>query len=99
VRNTRSVVVDTAAERAAVIAPIVIPKPVVVEPEITHMAVAGFTRLQGWKYKTQELADLGRQLTKLSKERGLPIVDILDDRYGKVHTYSIELMKEFFKVS
>jgi len=99
VRSPRSVVVDTAAERAAASAPIVMPQAVApAAPALTHMAVMGFARLHGIKLTTKEAQDHGRQLSARSRELKIELLNEPHPVFGTVHLYTIALLEEHFKV-
>jgi len=54
------------------------------------------TFLNGIKVNRSELAIHGMTLKKLAVEKGLPIKYIPDERWGKVNSYPIELLNEYF---
>jgi hypothetical protein len=39
---------------------------------------------------------LGRCATRLSKARNYPMGDVADPRFGRVHTYHIDVLQEVF---
>lgn len=59
--------------------------------------IAGYANLKGFKGISRKLAsDIGRKASGLSRRRGYEIGDEYDARYGKVHTYHEDMLKEVF---
>lgn len=59
--------------------------------------VAGYANLKGFKGISRKLAsDIGRKASGLSRRRGYEVSDEYDARYGKVHTYHEDMLKEVF---
>jgi len=57
------------------------------QPENKHFTVMGWASLHGKTVDVREAANLGRRCASLSRQRGLPIGDVKDPRFGKVHSY------------
>lgn len=57
------------------------------QPENKHFTVMGYANLIGQKIDIGTASRLGRQCANLSRESGLPIGDVSDPRFGKVHSY------------
>jgi prophage antirepressor-like protein len=59
--------------------------------------IAGYANLKGFKGISRKLAsDIGRKASGLSRRRGYEIGNEYDARYGKVHTYHEDMLKEVF---
>jgi len=65
-------------------------------PKEDYFSLVGYTSLNGIKVNRSELAIHGMTLKKLAVEKGLPIKYIPDERWGKVNSYPIELLNEYF---
>ena len=63
------------------------------QQENKHFTVLGYANLTGHKidYKTASL--LGRKCANISREQGLPIGDVTDPRFGRVHSYHESVLK------
>lgn len=57
------------------------------QPENKHFTVLGYSNLIGQKIDYREAAKIGRKCAELSRSHGLPIGDVTDPRFGKVHSY------------
>jgi len=57
------------------------------QPENCHFTVLGYAKLHGQKIDVPTASRLGRRCAQLSRQHGLPIGDVHDPRFGKVHTY------------
>ena len=57
------------------------------QPENKHFTVLGYANLVGHKVDYREAAKIGRKCAELSRSQGLPIGDVKDPRFGKVHSY------------
>lgn len=57
------------------------------QPENRHFTVLGYANLVGHKVDYREAAKIGRKCADLSRSQGLPIGDVKDPRFGKVHSY------------
>lgn len=64
------------------------------DPE--HFTIIGFANKHGITLKTEEPKVLGLHATKLSRDRDRAILKIPDDRWGKVNSYHISILKEVF---
>jgi len=67
------------------------------QPECRHFTVMGWARLQGRSLPLSEASALGRRCAVLSRERGLPIGDVKDPRFGKVHSYHDSVLRDVFR--
>ena len=57
------------------------------QPENKHFTVLGYANLVGHKIDYREASKIGRKCAELSRSQGLPIGDVTDPRFGKVHSY------------
>ena len=57
------------------------------QPENRHFTVLGYSNLIGRKIDYREASRLGRKCAELSRTQGMPIGDVTDPRFGKVHSY------------
>lgn len=57
------------------------------QPENKHFTVLGYANLIGRKIDCREASRLGRKCAELSRTQGMPIGDVTDPRFGKVHIY------------
>jgi len=57
------------------------------QPENKHFTVLGYANLVGQKIDIREASRIGRKCAELSRSQGLPIGDVRDPRFGKVHSY------------
>lgn len=57
------------------------------QPENKHFTVLGYANLVGHKIDYREAAKIGKKCAELSRSQGLPIGDVKDPRFGRVHSY------------
>lgn len=57
------------------------------QPENKHFTVLGYANLVGHKIDYREASKIGRKCAELSRAQGLPIGDVTDPRFGRVHSY------------
>jgi len=57
------------------------------QPENCHFTVMGYARLHGKTLNLPQASQLGKRCANLSRERGLPIGNVTDPRFGKLNTY------------
>lgn len=57
------------------------------QPENKHFTVLGYANLVGHKIDYREASKIGRKCAELSRSQGLPIGDVKDPRFGRVHSY------------
>jgi len=69
------------------------------QPECRHFTVMGWARLNGQSLPLNGASALGRRCAVLSRQRGLPIGDVSDPRFGKVHSYHESVLREAFRGS
>jgi len=66
------------------------------QPECRHFTVMGWARLQGQSLPLNGASALGRKCAVLSRQRGLPIGDVSDPRFGRVHSYHDSVLESVF---
>lgn len=64
-----------------------------------YMTLIAFMNLHGIKQKGYHLPSLGKRAKKLSEEQGAFMGAVIDPRYGRINTYSTEILKQIFKVA
>lgn len=57
------------------------------QPENKHFTVLGYSNLIGKHIDVKTASKIGRKCAELSRSQGLPIGDVSDPRFGKVHSY------------
>jgi hypothetical protein len=62
-----------------------------------YMTLLGYCSITKRLIPEREAANIGRKLSAICRTRGIPIGDTLNERYGKVHTYPVSILREFFK--
>ena len=63
------------------------------QPENKHFTVLGYANLIGHKIDYKTASILGRKCANLSRDQGLPIGDITDPRFGRVHSYHESILR------
>lgn len=63
-----------------------------------YMTLIAFMNLNNIKQKGYHLPSLGKKAKKLSQEQGAFMGAVIDPRYGRINTYSTEILKQIFKV-
>ena len=63
-----------------------------------YMTLIAFMNLYDIKQKGYHLPSLGKKAKKLSLEQGAFMGAVIDPRYGRINTYSTEILKQIFKV-
>lgn len=64
-----------------------------------YMTLIAFMNLHGIKQKGYHLPSIGKKAKKLSTEQGAFMGAVIDPRYGRINTYSTEILKQIFKVA
>lgn len=64
-----------------------------------YMTLIAFMNLHGIKQKGYHLPSLGKKAKKLSDKQGAFMGAVIDPRYGRINTYSTEILKQIFKVA
>lgn len=63
-----------------------------------YMTLIAFMNLHNIKQKGYHLPNLGKKAKKLSLEQGAFMGAVIDPRYGRINTYSTEILRQIFKV-
>lgn len=63
-----------------------------------YMTLIAFMNLHGINQKGYHLPSLGKKAKKLSLEQGAFMGAVIDPRYGRINTYSTEILKQIFKI-
>lgn len=58
--------------------------------------IMAYARLSGLKLTLKEAVSKGRQCSSLSKEYGVKIGEVSDERFGKVNSYYVDVLDEVF---
>jgi len=66
------------------------------QPENCHYTVMGWAKRHGRDLPLNEAAKLGRMCANLSRERGLPMGDVSDPRFGRVNSYHESVLEDTF---
>ena len=62
-----------------------------------YYSISGYASLKGYKHLDIRKANLiGRLAAKLSKEYGVDVGKVKDERYGSVNIYHIDILNEAF---
>lgn len=64
-----------------------------------YMTLIAFMNLHNIKQKGYHLPSLGKKAKKLSLEQGAFMGAVIDPRYGRINTYSTEILKQIFKIA
>ena len=67
-------------------------------PREDYFSLVGYTSLNGIKTNRSELAMHGMTLKKMAKLNNFTVRQIPDERWGKVNSYPVELLDEYFNV-
>lgn len=63
-----------------------------------YATVLAYCRLRGLKRSLSDLQRMGKDATKRAHELGLKLGEVPDERWGKVKSYPIDFLDEFFAV-
>lgn len=63
-----------------------------------YMTLIAFMNLNNIKQKGYHLPSLGKKAKRLSQEQGAFMGAVIDPRYGRINTYSTEILKQIFKL-
>jgi len=67
-----------------------------VQPESRYFTVLGWARLKGHRLQLDRAKMLGRLCVARSGEQGIPMGDVNDPRFGKVHSYHETVLEKVF---
>ncbi|WP_298784396.1 BRO family protein [uncultured Campylobacter sp.] len=63
-----------------------------------YMTLIEYMNLNGISQKGYHIPSLGKKATRLSNEQGAFMGAVIDPRYGRVNTYSTEILRQIFYV-
>lgn len=63
-----------------------------------YMTLIAYMNLNGISQKGYHIPSLGKKATRLSNEQGAFMGAVIDPRYGRVNTYSTEILRQIFYV-
>lgn len=63
-----------------------------------YMTLIAYMNLNGISQKGYHIPSLGKKATRLSNEQGAFMGAVIDPRYGRVNTYSTEILRQIFNV-
>ena len=63
-----------------------------------YMTIIAFMNLYGISQKGHHIPSLGKKAKKLSIEQGAFMGAVIDQRYGRVNTYDVEILKQLFNI-
>lgn len=64
------------------------------QPENKHFTVLGYGTLIGIKFDVGMASKVGKKCAELSRDQGIPIGDVSDPRFGRVHSYHESILKQ-----
>lgn len=64
------------------------------QPENKHFTVLGYANLKGFKLDIGAASKYGRKCAELSRDQGIPIGDVSDPRFGRVHSYHESILSQ-----
>ena len=71
-------------------------KPLQIEQKEDYFSLLAYCTLHSIKTNRSENAMHGRALKKMAVEKNLTIRNIPDERYGKVNSYPVDILNEYF---
>jgi len=63
-----------------------------------YMTIIAFMNLYGISQKGYHIPSLGKKAKRLSIEQGAFMGAVIDPRYGRINTYSVEILKQLFNI-
>ena len=67
-------------------------------PKQDYFSLVGYCSLNKIKTNMSELSKMGMDLKKMAKDSGKELHKIPDERWGKVNSYPVEILDEYFQV-
>ena len=64
-----------------------------------YMTLIAYMNLNGISQKGYHIPSLGKKAKKMSDEQGAFMGAVIDPRYGRINTYSVEILKQIFNVA
>ena len=68
------------------------------QPEQDHFTLMAYCSLKRIKVNLSEAKKMGMDVKKMTVDAGLTINEIPDERWGKVNSYPVEILEEYFSV-
>lgn len=69
-----------------------------IEYKQDYYSILGYCNLKQREIKFSEAIRFGRECVKLSKEKGIEIRKIPDERFGQVNSYRLDILEEIFSL-
>ena len=67
-------------------------KMLLLSSDTEYRSIMAFARLKGWKISRDEAAKVGKKAAAISKDRGIHVGVVPDERYGKVNSYHVSIL-------
>lgn len=64
-----------------------------------YMTLIAYMNLHGISQKGYHIPSLGKKAKKMSDEQGAFMGAVIDPRYGRINTYSVEILKQIFNIA
>ena len=64
-----------------------------------YMTLIAYMNLNGISQKGYHIPSLGKKAKKMSDEQGAFMGAVIDPRYGRINTYSVEILRQIFNVA
>ena len=64
-----------------------------------YMTLIAYMNLYGISQKGYHIPSLGKKAKKMSDEQGAFMGAVIDPRYGRINTYSVEILRQIFNVA
>lgn len=64
-----------------------------------YMTLIAYMNLNGISQKGYHIPSLGKKAKKMSDEQGAFMGAVIDPRYGRINTYSIEILRQIFNIA
>jgi len=74
--------------------PLLINQPKQIEIKQDYYSILAYCNLKKYQITTSEAIRYGKEMVKLSKDKGLDVNKVTDERYGYVNSYHISVLEE-----
>ena len=64
-----------------------------------YMTLIAYMNLNGISQKGYHIPSLGKKAKKMSDEQGACMGAVIDPRYGRINTYSVEILRQIFNIA
>ena len=64
-----------------------------------YMTLIAYMNLNGISQKGYHIPSLGKKAKKMSDEQGAFMGAVIDPRYGRINTYSVEILRQIFNIA